>query len=67
MSDENIIHVQVGGNPTDETVDKVGRKLRDTFPEKRLVISTDDMEMHELPALDDYADELAERIAERLE
>lgn len=67
MSDKPILHATLKGNATDEDHRNVRDALQNTFPEIDVVVTTDDIQMHELPALDNYMDELADRIVERLE
>jgi len=70
MTHETIIHVSISGNPTENEVREVrnalGKHLEDVPQSGKIIVSTDEMELHELPALDDYTDELADKIAERI-
>lgn len=66
MSDKPIIHVAVGGNPTEAEYEQIRDTMSETFPDKDVVISHDKLSLIEIPALDDYADELAKRVAEEI-
>lgn len=64
-----IVHVRVGTEsnpPRDTELKRVRQTLQNQLPEYEVVISTPDVALHELPALDDYANELADRVAERI-
>ena len=63
MSDK-MIHVQIE-HPTQEEVEHVRELLEDEF-ESQVVVSGSDMSIGEVPALDDFADELAERVADKM-
>ena len=70
MSDESIIHVRVE-SPTQEELrevrDLMENVLADYGGNRKIVVSDNRMSLGEIPALDDYADELADRVAERLD
>ena len=69
MSDESIIHVRVE-SPTQEQLQEVRDFMEDALDDYdgtgKIVVSDNRMSLGEIPALDDYADELADRVAERL-
>ena len=69
MSDERIIHVRVESPTQDElreVRDLMENVLADYDGDGKIVVSDNRMSLGEIPALDDYADELADRVAERL-
>ena len=69
MSDESIIHVRVESPTQDElreVRDLMENVLADYDGNGKIVVSDNRMSLREIPALDDYADELADRVAERL-
>jgi hypothetical protein len=67
---ENIIHVTVHDGTQDEL-----EEMRDFFEEAledydgsgKIVVSDENIELHELPQLETYTEILAERVAEKLE
>ena len=69
MSDGRIIHVRVE-SPTQEELrevrDLMENVLADYGGNGKIVASDNRMSLGEIPALDDYADELADRVAERV-
>ena len=69
MSDGRIIHVRVE-SPTQEELrevrDLMENVLADYGGNRKIVVSDNRMSLGEIPALDDYADELADRVAERV-
>ena len=70
MSDDRIIHVRVE-SPTQEELrevrDLMENVLADYGGNRKIVVSDNRMSLGEIPALDDYADQLADRVAERLD
>ena len=68
-SDDKIIHVSVD-TPTQEELEMVRDlmegALEDYAGSGKIVVTDQRMDLHELPALDNYMDELANRIAERM-
>ena len=70
MSEESIIHVRIE-SPTQEEIQSIRDFMEDALEDYdgngKIVVSDNRMSLGEIPALDDYADELAERVAERLE
>ena len=69
MSDESIIHVRIE-SPTQEELQDIRNFMEDLLEDYdgngKIVVSDNRMSLSEIPALDDYADELAQRVAERL-
>ena len=69
MSDESIIHVRVESATQEElreVRDLMENVLADYGGNGKIVVSDNRMSLGEIPALDDYADELADRVAERI-
>lgn len=67
--DERLIHVQVENARQDELKeirDFMEGALEDYDGTGKIVVSDGRMSLGEVPALDDYADELADRVAERV-
>jgi len=66
---ENIIHVTVTGG-TEDDMKEIRRFMEDALEDYdghgKIIVSDENLEITELPSLDDYADELAERVAERV-
>ena len=50
----------------EEWIDWIYEQDNSDLSGKEFVVATPNMEINELPALDDYADELADRVAERV-
>jgi len=69
MSEDTIIHVSITDASEEELSDIrdfMEDALSDYDGSGKIIVSTDRMELHELPALDDYTDEFADKVAERL-
>jgi len=64
MSDK-MLHVQIE-QPTEAEVNEIRDLLEDKV-EGQVVISGTTMSIGEVPALDDFADELADRVAKKVE
>jgi len=64
MSDK-ILHVQIE-HPTEAEVNEIRDLLEDKV-DGQVVVSGTYVSIGEVPALDDFADELADRVAERIE
>lgn len=67
-----LLQVKVGRPDGPAVAEEEMKNVRDRFSEfdafddYEVVVSGYDLDISEVPALDDYADELADRIAERL-
>lgn len=70
MSDEKIIHVRVE-SPTQDELEQIRDVMEDALEDYdgngKIVVSDNRIGIGEVPALDEYADELADRVAKRLE
>lgn len=69
MSDEKIIHVRVADASQDELKhirDFMENALEDFDGNGKIVVSDNRMSLGEIPALDDYVDEVADRVAEQI-
>jgi len=66
---ENIIHV-TAHDGTEQEIQHVREFMEDALEDYdghgKIVVSDQHIELHELPALDEYTDELADKIVERI-
>ena len=69
MRDNKILHVTLVDG-TQEEVDELASSVKDDLRKHdgiaQVVFSTDDVQITELPAIDMYVDEVAEKVAEKL-
>lgn len=67
---DQIIHVRVIGGSQDE-LQQVRNELENHFEELpqngKLVVTDDNYEISELPAIDEYVDEIAKRVVEKMD
>ena len=63
---EDIIHVTVDDATEEEAREILSQMEKATADDTTVVMSDSDTAVHELPAIDDYLDELADRVADRL-
>jgi hypothetical protein len=67
MTEDRIIQVTVGGEPTQEELaelrDGLQGWLEDYPGNGKLIVTSERYTLSEIPALDDFADELAKRVA----
>lgn len=60
------IYLATVKNGTDEDIDTVHRALQDAGIHGVIVVGDEDLSLAEIPALDAFADELADRVAKRV-
>ena len=63
---KDTIVVTTDGPVTEKQQKQISNAVQEACPEKAVIVKSDDFEIHELPALDDYAEELAKRVAKEI-
>ena len=70
MSGDRLFHIRITGEPTQSELAEVRDLMEDALEDfegnGKIVVSDERMSIGEVPALDEYADELADRIVKRL-
>lgn len=59
---DRIVHVSVE-NASQGMCEKIGESLGEDFPHKEIVVTDESMSIHEMPEVDEFVDEIVERIA----
>jgi len=66
MSNGDIIYVSLPNDASGEECEVIRDKIKKLAPDKEVVVSYDNVDVVELPAIDDYIEEISQRTAEEI-